>query len=247
MSTENSNDYYDINVANIDRRINAGIERLKKDYELKEIDIGDLAEIKIEHGLYRVKQYEIVGVGNLLVMKSTDQPPMEADTFTLTPYFKNLPLFTTDYMYIEGKRMFLNEIYNLVDYQDDLYKGFINKFAENSSITEDLDDMPMQECWYDDIRPVLVAKEATPEEDDLIIRQFLANLETFIEMEKASPELDKDARQAKWKCNYEYARGLVDDGGVSTKEFVDAIGADKTKEFYYSVFFAPDRYRETDI
>lgn len=128
-----------------------------------------------------------------------------------------------------------------------MYKGYIDKFAENSSITEDLDDMPMQECWYDNIRPVLVAKEATPEDDDLIVSQFLANLETFIEMEKASPELDKEARQAKWKCNYEYARRLVDDGGVSTELFVKAIGADKTKEFFFSIFFAPDMYREKDI
>ena len=246
MSAEDK-DCYEINIANIEKRTNAGLERLKKDYELKEIDVGDLEEIPIMDDVYKVKQYEIVGVGNLLVMKSSKPGQMQMDTFTLTPYLKNLPLFTTDYMYIGEKRMFLNEIYNLVDYQDDLYKGFIDKFAENSSITEDLDDMPMQECWYDDIRPVLVAKEATPEDDDLIVRQFLANLETFIEMEKASPKLDKQALQAKWECNHEYARRLVDDGGVSTERFVESIGDEKTKEFYFSIFFAPDRYRVTDI
>lgn len=247
MSEENIKDLYEINLANIDRRTNAGIERLKEDYELKELDVGDLEEIPVHGDIYKVKQYEIVWVGNLLVMKSSMPGEMQMDTFTLTPYFKNLPLFTTDYMYIGEKRMFLNEIYNLVDYQDDLYKGYIDKFAENSSITEDLDDMPMQECWYDNIRPVLVAKEATPEEDDLIVRQFLANLETFIEMENESPELDKEARKAKWECNHEYARRLVDDGGVSTELFVKAIGEEKTKDFFFSVFFASDRYLEEDI
>lgn len=37
-------------------------------------------------------------------MKSSMPGRMQMDTFTLTPYFKNLPLFTTDYMYIGGKK-----------------------------------------------------------------------------------------------------------------------------------------------
>ena len=46
-----------------------------------------------------------------------------------------------------------------------------------------------------------------------------------------------------WNCNYEYARRLVDDGGVSTNLFVESLGEERTKRFFYSVFFAPDRYR----
>lgn len=103
--------------------------------------------------------------------------------------------------------------------------------------------MPLRPCWYDDIRPVVIAKQAAPDDDDLIIRQFLKNLDTFIEMEKNSPVLDEEARSEKWKCNYEYARRLVDDGGVSTELFLESLGADRTKRFFYSVFFAPDRYR----
>lgn len=100
-------------MADIDRRTNAGIERLKEDYELKELDVGDLEEIPVHGDIYKVKQYEIVGVGNLLVMKSSMPGEMQMDTFTLTPYFKNLPLFTTDYMYIGEKRMFLYKTFDL--------------------------------------------------------------------------------------------------------------------------------------
>lgn len=233
-------DFYEIN---INRRLQLGLDRLKQDYELTLVDVGDLEEFTVQGRVHRVKQYEIKDVGNLLVMTNPLQGHMQMDTFTITPYYKNLPLFTTDYIYMEDKRMFLNEIYSLVDYQDDLYLSYINLFKENSRITENLPDMPVKSCWYDDIRPVLVAKQAASENDGLIISQFTANLETFIEMEKASPLLDDSAYQAKWNCNYEYARRLVDDGGVSTNLFVESLGAERTKRFFYSVFFAPDRYR----
>ena len=234
---------YETNMAMIGRRIDWGLSRLKEDYVLTEVDVGDLEEFTVSGRVHRVRQFEIDGVGNLLVMTNPLPGMMQMDTFTITPYYKNLPLFTTDYMYFETKRMFLNEIYSLVDFEDDLYRGYIGRFAENSKLTEHLTDMPMRECWYDDIRPVVVGKESAPEDDDLIFEQFKVNLETFIEMEKASPLLDEEAKRAKWERNYEYARRLVDDGGVSTELFVKSLGAERTKRFFYSVFFAPDRYQ----
>lgn len=235
---------YETNMKAIERRINAGLRRLRRDYEVKELDVGDLKRFTVAGRVHVVSQYEIVGVGNLLVMTNPEEGPMQMDTFTLTPYYKNLPLFTSDYMYFEDKRMFLNEIYSLVDYQDGMYLAYIEKFGENCKRCEHLPPMPLKPCWYDDIRPVVIAKTTAPENDDEIFELFMANLETFIEMEKASPLLDEAQYQAKWGKNYEYARALVEDGGVSTDLFVKSLGADKTKEFFYSIFFAPDRYRK---
>ncbi len=235
---------YETNMKMIERRLNAGLERLRRDYEVRELDVGDLRRFTVADRVHVVTQYEVVGVGNLLVMTNPEKGAMQMDTFTFTPYYKNLPLFTSDYMYFEDKRMFLNEIYNLVDYQDELYLSYIEKFAENCKKYEHLPAMPLKSCWYDDIRPVVIAKTTAPENDDEIFELFMANLETFIEMEKASPLLDETRYNAKWAKNYEYARALVEDGGVSTDLFVKSLGADKTKEFFYSIFFAPDKYKK---
>lgn len=241
-----ANSMYETNISRMERRLNWGLERLGRDYEVNELDTGDLCEFTVSGRVHRVRQFEIKDVGNLLVMTNPLTGPMQMDTFTITPYFKNLPLFTTDYMYYENKRMFLNEIYDLVDYKDDLYKEYIGRFAANSRVTEGLDDMKLPSTWYDDMRPVFVAKEAKPEDDDLIFEQFRANLETFIDMEKASPVLYNEEREAKWRLSYEYARRLVEDGGVSTKLFVDSLGEEKTKVFFYSIFFAPYRYGKAE-
>lgn len=237
------NNVYEKNMEMINRRIQTGLAMLREHYNVSEVDTGSLESFVVAGRFHSVKQYEIEGVGNLLVMTNPNEGKMQMDTFTITPYYKNLPLFTTDYMYFEDKRMFLNEIYDLVEYKDDLYSKYILKFADNCKMVSDLENMPMKECWYDSIRPVFAGKIAPIESDDLIFELFVKNLSTFIEMEKETPLLPDDKKLAKWEKNFNYARALVEDGGVSTDLFVKSLGADETKRFFYSVFFAPYRYR----
>ena len=234
---------YETNMESIKCRINAGLAMLRRAYRVTELDTGSLESFTVAGRYHEVKQYEIEGVGNLLVMTNPKEGAMQMDTFTITPYYKNLPLFTTDYMYFEDRRMFLNEIYDLVEYKDELYNEFIGRFAENCKAVSELEDMPMKPCWYDSIRPVFVGKLAPVGDDDRIIGLFLKNLSTFIEMEHSTPLLPEEKRLGKWQQNFNYARALVEDGGVSTDLFVKSLGAEETKRFFYSVFFAPYRYR----
>ncbi len=235
---------FEKNKQNIEKRINLGLDLMRKHYELKEIDTGDFKHLKIQTMEYHVAQYEVVGVGNLLVMECKDSPGLQMDSFVLTPYFKNLPLFSTDYMYIQERRSFLNEIYSLVDKEDELYRKYIGAFAENKASYDHLTDMPVQACWYDDIRPVCTAKNTAPENDEEIIQLFMRNLEIFIEMEKATPHLDAAAYNTKWQKTQDYTDALVDSGGVSTDVFKAVLGPEKTKEFFNSVFFAPALYKQ---
>lgn len=235
---------YETNMKCIERRLRAGLQRLSREYEIIETDVGDLKRFTVDNRVHEVRHFEVKGVGNLVCMTNPEPGFMQMDSFVLTPYFKNLPLFTSDYMYFGEKRGMLNEIYSLVAYEDELYRSYIAKFAENCRRYEYLPEMPLRPCWYDSIRPVVLARSTTPADDDAIFALFMANLETFIEMEKASPLLDTAARKAKWMKNYEYARALVEDGGVSTELFVKSLGAEKTKEFFYSIFFGTDNFKE---
>lgn len=234
---------YQTNLQCIETRIDKGLALLRQYYEVTERAVGNFRSFTVAGRRHEVRQFDVQGVGNLLVMTNPDEGPMQMDTFTITPYFKNLPLFTTDYMYFEDKRMILNEIYNLVEEQDALYLQYIDEFARNCKAVESLEDMPMRPCWYDEIRPVFAGKIAPLGMDTELTDLFLANLQTFIRMEQASPLLTGSALQGKWNRNYAYARSLVEDGGVSTDLFTKSLGEAATKEFFYSVFFAPDCYR----
>ncbi|MBE6875623.1 MAG: bilin reductase [Ruminococcus sp.] len=237
---------FEINKTLIEKRLKTGLETLRKYYTVTERTVPEeFRKMNIQNMHFEIQQYEIEGVGNLLTMKCVDSEVFQMDTFTLMPYFKNLPLFTTDYMYNAETRSYLNEIYNLVDYQDELYLSYIEKFKANHEKHAQLRDMPVHPCWYDAIRPVCTAKLTKPVADEENMQIFTENLNTFIEMEQNTPAFtDEEAYQKKWKCNKTYSDRLVDDGGVSTDVFKRALGAEKTKRFFSEVFFAPDLYQK---
>ena len=113
MHTTVNDPIFAINKKAIEREIQAGMDIIASHYKLKEFDVKEFAHLTIQNMAYTIKQYEITGVGNLLVMDSKDSPALQMVSFVITPYFKNLPLFSTDYLYIQQNRNFLIELYDL--------------------------------------------------------------------------------------------------------------------------------------
>ncbi len=64
------------------------------------------------------------------------------------------------------------------------------------------------------------------DQDEMAIQGFLQFLELFVEMEQAAPLLSGDDLVPKWKKDREYANRLIDEGGVSTDLFTEALGAE---------------------
>ncbi len=89
------------------------------------------------------------------------------------------------------KRTFLNEIYGLVLPEDDIYNKYIEAFDRVRSEYGYFQDMPMRTCWYDEIRPVYIAKNTEVKDDDALLEIFIKNLKLFIHMEKEMPFLMK--------------------------------------------------------
>jgi hypothetical protein len=234
---------FDINKQAIEKEINAGMEIVAANYTLKEIGPGEFARLRIQNMEYDIKQYEIVGVGNLLVMDSRDSPSLQMVSFVITPYYKNLPLFSTDYLYTQQKITFLIEYYDLVQEKDRLYNSFIDRFRAIKDKHRSLPDMELKKCWYDSMRSVCTAKTTSVLQDEEIFAMFTENLKAFIEMEQAYGPLAEDARTAKWRITQDYVDGLVDAGGVSTDVFKAVLGPEKTKAFFNKVFFGTARFR----
>ncbi|MBR0483885.1 MAG: bilin reductase [Oscillospiraceae bacterium] len=236
---------FEINKNLIETRLETGLETLRKYYTVTERTVPEeFRKMDIQNMHFEVQQYDVAGVGNLLLMKCTDSEIFQMDSFVLTPYFKNLPLFTTDYMYNGENRSYINEIYDVVDYQDALYLSYIEKFKANDQKHTELRNMPPHPGWYDAIRPVCTAKLTKPVDDDENMQIFAEHLATFIEMEQNTPAFsEKEAYQKKWKCNKDYADRLVEEGGISTDVFKKALGAETAKRFFSQVFFGTELYK----
>ena len=242
MNKSENDPIFAVNKKAIEKEINVGMDILTSIYNLKEVDSGEFAHLTIQNIAYTIKQYEIVGVGNLLVMDSKDSPSLQMVSFVITPYYKNLPLFSTDYLYIQQKRSFLIEYYDLVKEKDQLYTSYIDKFKAIKDKHTSLPDMELKKCWYDSMRTVCTAKKTSVLQDEEIFSMFIENLKLFIEMEQAYGPLSKNDMQAKWRITQDYIDGLVDTGGVSTDVFKAVLGPEKTKDFFNTVFFGTTKF-----
>lgn len=240
----NSNTILETNCLLIDKRLNSGLELISKHYDVSEFDVDTvLANPVIGNRPHHARHFDIKGVGNLLMMSVKDADENQLSSFVITPYSKNLPLFSTDFVYSGEKRFFLFEIYDLSVTHDEIYDSGIQTFSAFGKCLSDMPDIPTRPCWYDSIRPVCFAKAPDISQDDLSIRRFLEFLELFILMEQASPALSNEGMRQKWEKNKEYANRLIDAGGVSTELFTAELGAENTRRFFHEVFFGADCYK----
>lgn len=228
---------FDTNKKIIEEHINRGMDLVSSNYDIEKVETGEFTNLIIQGIDYNIEQYKIKDVGNLLVMESKDSSKLQMVSFVITPYYKALPLFSTDYIYMNEKRSFLIEYYDLVEKKDELYLNYMNRFASLKAEHSELEDMTLKECWYDSLKPVCTAKNTDRSKDLEISSMFIDNLKLFIEMEKNSKLLTEEERKSKWKITQDYTDGLVDNGGVSTNVFKAIMGPDGTKEFFNKVFF----------
>ncbi len=236
------------NVKLINERLEAGLALLRKYYEVEEQPVDAvLANPVIGGRPHHARRFDIDGVGNLLVMTVTEAEENQLSSFVIMPYFKNLPLFSTDYVYSGEKRFFLLEIYDLSVRHDCIFEAGIESFRAFGAEMTEMQDIPTRPAWYDDIRPVCHAKAPDESQDELAIERFLAFLQLFIDMEQASPFLGSEDLKTKWQKNREYADRLIDEGGVSTDLFTAALGAENTRRFFHEVFFGADCYKPLDL
>ena len=236
------------NIKLINERLEAGLELLRRYYDVEEQPVDAvLANLVIGGRPHHARRFDIKGVGNLLLMTVTEAEENQLSSFVIMPYFKNLPLFSTDYVYSGEKRFFLLEIYDLSVRHDSIFEAGIENFRAFGADMTDMRDIPTRPAWYDDIRPVCHAKAPDASQDELAIQRFLAFLQLFVDMEQASPLLDADDLKTKWQKNKEYADRLIDEGGVSTDLFTAALGAENTRRFFHELFFGADCYRPLDL
>lgn len=236
------------NVKLINERLDSGLALLRRYYEVEEQPVDEvLANPVIGGRPHHARRFDIKGVGNLLAMTVTEAEENQLSSFVIMPYFKNLPLFSTDYVYSGTKRFFLLEIYDLSVVHDSIFEAGIESFRAYGAEMQDMQDIPTRPAWYDDIRPVCHAKAPDESQDELAIQRFLAFLQLFIDMEQASALLGPDDLKTKWQKNKEYADRLIDEGGVSTDLFTAALGAENTRRFFHEVFFGADCYRPLDL
>ena len=215
-----------------------GVGILAQNYTVKKLDAGKFAAPVTMNTQYRIAHYEIENVGHLMTMYTEGNPHQIMATYTLTPYFKKLPLISTDFIYDGEGGMFLIEVYELVkDREDAGFQEWVSKYAERFKDISDVVDIPTQPCFYDPIRPVYVCKKRNPERDEACIQNLIDTMKIFIEQEKAAEVIDAEEAAVQKEIQHKYVDDLIDLNGVSTSVWVADLGPEYVREFFHDIFF----------
>ena len=232
------------NMKVMNRTLDSGMKTLSEHAEVTPVDAGEFSQIKM-YGLMKfdVSQYNVKDIGNLSIM-TVNMGFMQMVSYVITPYDKNMPLMSMDFMYILGNRKSYVEFYDLVpdktadDYIETLasIKEFENKYSS-------FEDIATDPAWYDDLMTVALHKAGKRADDEKIEEMFCDAISCYMEKANELEELSDEEKAVKLELTKKYSDNLVEKGGVSTNVFKKQLGEEKTKEFFDKVFFGTEKYK----
>ncbi|MBR3629048.1 MAG: hypothetical protein IKN55_01050 [Oscillospiraceae bacterium] len=234
------------NMKAMNAMIDQGLNEVKAHYTLTPCDAGAYTD-QTMYGVmkFHTEQYEVENLGNLSVM-TTNMGMMQMVSFMITPFEKNVPLCTLDFMYIMGNRKSYVEFYDLAGNTESAeYDGVIDALRETGQHYADVPELELSETWYDSLLSVVMHKSLTGKEEERNTALFCDMLKAYLDASAALPQCTPEEAAAQLDKTENYSNGLIEKGGVSTDAFKKAFGEETTRDFFNKVFFGTDRYRET--
>lgn len=222
---------------------------LSEYYNVKPLDAGEFSNISVTAPLapgfmvtmdFDIQQYEVEGYGNLSVMKTDGVQQMS--TIVLTPFDKNLPLISTDYMFMGENRISYIEFYGLgIDGDEnmpvfDALRPLTEKYARYAN-------QPPTPGWFDEVRTMGLFKATTYKDDDAISQMLYDSFRITMDASVDSPDLDLAQRIARYNKTQDYVDNLISNPGVSTAIFNMCLGQERTSQFFNNVFFGTGLYK----
>ena len=232
----------DVEAANI-------LDMLSEYYTVTPLDAGEFAAISVTAPLapgfmvtldFDVQQYEIEGYGNLSIMKTDGLQQMS--TIVLTPFNKDLPLISTDYMFNGESRISYIEFYGLgIDGDEnmpvfDALRPLQTKYAQFA-------DQPPTPGWFDAVRTMGLFKVSSYKDDDAISQMLYDSFRITLDASVTAPDLNAEQRIARYNNTQAYVDHLISEPGVSTAIFNMCLGPERTSLFFNNVFFGTGLYQ----
>lgn len=225
------------------------LNMLSEYYNVRQLDAGEFSNISVTAPLapgfmvtmdFDIQQYEVEGYGNLSIMKTDGVQQMS--TIVLTPFNKDLPLISTDYMFMGESRISYIEFYGLGINGDeniaafDALRPLQDKYAQFAN-------QPPTPGWFDEVRTMGLFKVSTYKDDDAISQMLYDSFRITLDASTVSPDLDAEQRIARYNNTQEYVDHLISNPGVSTAIFNMCLGAERTSQFFNNVFFGTGLYQ----
>lgn len=196
---------------------------------LTERDAGDYAAMNVSGVAFTVRCFTAAGLGNVSLMHGEIPGVMAMDTVVIDPFERDMPLFSYDRVYAGPKDTLFLELYDTrLDYVPDT-----GKLAQIVASFSDLSTGSFASCWYDGILyGESVRKDGTAEQTPRMDGLTEAYLDEYLRLCALAPKCDPALKR---KAASVYTEGLLNNGGVSTDNFL----RNKGKAFTQGLFRGP--------
>jgi len=151
---------------------------------------------------------------------------MKMDTLICTPYAKDMPLFSYDYICALGRRTMMVEAYDTMVQPIDL-----STMTAIKARYADLKDKPTKPAWFDSLKlaPTL-CKTGDKTRLETMAREMT---EAYLALFETAKETEPDAKQAK---NSAYVEGLIKDG-PTFRVVSKMVGVEPAKTLFRKFLF----------
>lgn len=227
------------NMKQVDLLVEESLAEISKHYKVTPASSYDYETVKVNPLMnFDIDRYEIEGIGNMSVM-TVNAGFMQMASIIITPRDKNIPMLSTDFMYILSNRKDYVEYYDLVeDKEDPEYKAMISELdALRKDIYSRYTEVKTEPRWYTPLADVTVHISGKPADDEGLRAVMTDNIKAYLEISKNFEPISGEEREAKLRITKEYSDRLVDEGGISTDAFKKKLGPDTTKDFFDHVLF----------
>ena len=221
--------------------IAAGKLIVSMSYDLEKEDAGQFSVIKMSPIMkFHTEKFTAKGLGSLSVMKM-NMGLMQMVSFILTPFERDMPMLSMDYVFAPGTIKAFVEFYDLTENpESDEYQAVLTRLSGLCERYRYMKDIPQTGTpWYADIRKLFLVKEGS---DYSAMNAFFQDAVTsYVEASRTLPLLSPDAQERKRMVVKDYCENLVRNGGASTNVFKKKFGNDFTNRFFAEVMFGYNR------
>lgn len=162
---------------------------------------------------------------------------MQMVSVMLTPIFKDAPMMSLDYIYVQGKRKAYIEFLNLDQAGTAAPSVRIREFASTAADYKYLKNLEYESSWQDRILTAAFLKAGTASDDGRLFDIQKGAAGIFLNMCGSAPGLDPEQTAGRTDRIRKYYRDLISKGGIATDVFRKSKGEEWTEKFFTEVFF----------
>ena len=166
---------------------------------------------------------------------------MKMYTLMIRPdYSYNLPMLSVDFIFIGKKRVFVIEVIDPANIDDDNKRAHYDRMRVWQDAVKQYEQSPAKDWYADFLTDFSIHIKADESRDDELFKIYQTFLEAYLDMAKNALPLSPELRDRVKAGIENYVDTLLSKGGPAVDVFKKFLGPEGQKEYVRTVMFGLD-------